>query len=188
MKEKKEQKKQAWNYPKRLFYLFLFCILLLYIQYGYLSLSSNVYGENIKLPIVEDIKKIPKKDLANLTTIMGNFYKNVTSSDSFDKDIIDMFAKTVGNVVKMSELLEASKKATSPFKVLNKFKKDSIELYRLNVIIQDGEHKIDERAQNRKMFNELQQYIESEKNISLNYLDERQGIQYSRKRESREEI
>ena len=73
-------------------------------------------------------------------------------------------------------------------KVLNKFKKDSIELYRLNVIIQDGEHKIDERAHNRKMFNELQQYIESEKNISLNYLDERQGIQYSRKRESREEI
>jgi penicillin-binding protein 2B len=49
VKEKKEQKKQAWNYPKRLFYLFLFCILLLYIQYGYLSLSSNVYGENMDL-------------------------------------------------------------------------------------------------------------------------------------------
>ncbi|MCI9233960.1 MAG: PASTA domain-containing protein [Bacilli bacterium] len=49
MKEKKENKKQSWNYPKRLFYLFLFSILLLYIQYGYLSLSPNVYGENMDL-------------------------------------------------------------------------------------------------------------------------------------------
>ena len=44
VKEKKENKKQTWNYPKRLFYLFLFCILLLYIQYGYLSLSYEVTG------------------------------------------------------------------------------------------------------------------------------------------------
>lgn len=48
MKEKKENKKQTWNYPKRLFYLFLFCILLLYIQYGYLSLSSSVYGRSMQ--------------------------------------------------------------------------------------------------------------------------------------------
>lgn len=45
--EKKEAKKQNWKYPKRIFYLFLFCILLLYIQYGYLSLSPVVYGENM---------------------------------------------------------------------------------------------------------------------------------------------
>ena len=48
VKEKKENKKQTWNYPKRLFYLFLFCILLLYIQYGYLSLSSSVYGRSMQ--------------------------------------------------------------------------------------------------------------------------------------------
>lgn len=45
--EKKGEKKQTWNYPKRLFYLFLFCILLLYIQYGYLSLSKTVYGRDM---------------------------------------------------------------------------------------------------------------------------------------------
>lgn len=48
VKEKKEKKKQTWSYPKRLFYLFLFCIVLLYIQYGYLSLSKNVYGRNMQ--------------------------------------------------------------------------------------------------------------------------------------------
>lgn len=47
MKEKKEERKHTWKYPKRMFYLFLFCIVLLYVQYAYLSLSPTVYGENM---------------------------------------------------------------------------------------------------------------------------------------------
>jgi len=45
--EKKRQKKQTWNYPKRLFYLFLFCVILLYVQFGYLTLSPTVYGKDM---------------------------------------------------------------------------------------------------------------------------------------------
>lgn len=44
---KKEGKNKNWNFPKRLFYFFFFCILILYAQYAYLALSPNVYGINM---------------------------------------------------------------------------------------------------------------------------------------------
>lgn len=67
--EKKGLKKQTWKYPKRMFYFFLFCIVLLYIQYAYLSLSPIVYGENM-----EDFAR--KRDTARmvLTAHRGSIF------------------------------------------------------------------------------------------------------------------
>lgn len=44
----KKNRKKEWNFPKRIFYLFFFCFIILYIQYIYLSLSPKVYGINMK--------------------------------------------------------------------------------------------------------------------------------------------
>lgn len=40
---------QTWNFPKFVFKIFLFCMLILLIQLCYLSLSSNIYGINMDL-------------------------------------------------------------------------------------------------------------------------------------------
>ena len=38
---------QTWKFPKIVFGVFLLCIFLLYIQFGYLSLSGKVYGKDM---------------------------------------------------------------------------------------------------------------------------------------------
>ena len=43
----KDKNKKTWNFPKKLFYIFFFCIFLLYIQLAYLSLSPSIYGKNM---------------------------------------------------------------------------------------------------------------------------------------------
>lgn len=40
---------QTWNFPKFVFKIFLFCMLILLIQLCYLSLSPNIYGINMDL-------------------------------------------------------------------------------------------------------------------------------------------
>ena len=42
------KKKKKWNYPKVFFIFFFLCIIVLYLQFAYLSLSEKVYGINIK--------------------------------------------------------------------------------------------------------------------------------------------
>lgn len=45
---KKERKQlQNWKFPKKVFGVFLFFFLILYLQFAYLSLSPNVYGINM---------------------------------------------------------------------------------------------------------------------------------------------
>lgn len=41
-------KNKAWNFPKKTFLIFLVFILLLFMQYAYVSLFPNVYGINMK--------------------------------------------------------------------------------------------------------------------------------------------
>lgn len=42
---KKESKQlQTWKFPKKVFGIFLFCFLIIYIQFAYLSLSPTIYG------------------------------------------------------------------------------------------------------------------------------------------------
>ncbi len=43
----KRKKKQIWELPKQVFYIFCLCIFFLYIKLAYLSLSPVVYGKNI---------------------------------------------------------------------------------------------------------------------------------------------
>lgn len=45
MKTKKNKK--TWNAPKFVFYFFFFCLFLLYLQFGYLSLSKKIYGKDM---------------------------------------------------------------------------------------------------------------------------------------------
>ena len=42
------KKKKKWNYPKVFFTFFFLCIIVLYLQFAYLSLSKKVYGIDIK--------------------------------------------------------------------------------------------------------------------------------------------
>lgn len=45
---KKERKQlQKWTFPKKVFAIFLFCFLIIYIQFAYLCLSPSVYGINM---------------------------------------------------------------------------------------------------------------------------------------------
>lgn len=45
---KKERKQlKSWNFPKKLFGIFLFCFAVIYAQFAYLSLSPNIYGINM---------------------------------------------------------------------------------------------------------------------------------------------
>ena len=45
---KRERKQlQNWNFPKKVFGFFLFCFLIIYIQFAYLSLSPSIYGINM---------------------------------------------------------------------------------------------------------------------------------------------
>ena len=43
----KDKNKKTWDFPKKMFYIFFFCIFLLYIQLTYLSLSPSIYGKNM---------------------------------------------------------------------------------------------------------------------------------------------
>ncbi len=43
----KRKKKKTWNVPKFVFYFFFLCLFLLYLQFGYLSLSSKIYGKDM---------------------------------------------------------------------------------------------------------------------------------------------
>ena len=42
------KRKKIWNYPKLFFVFFFLCMIVLYLQFAYLSLSEKVYGINIK--------------------------------------------------------------------------------------------------------------------------------------------
>lgn len=42
-----KKKNKTWKVPKYVFYFFCLCLFLLYLQFGYLSLSKNVYGKNM---------------------------------------------------------------------------------------------------------------------------------------------
>ncbi len=44
---RKEKKKKIWMVPQKTFYIFSFCLFLLYAKFAYLSLSSTVYGKNV---------------------------------------------------------------------------------------------------------------------------------------------
>lgn len=43
----KKRKQKTWNVPKYVFYFFFLCLFLLYLQFGYLSLSKKVYGKDM---------------------------------------------------------------------------------------------------------------------------------------------
>lgn len=45
---KRNSKNTEWRFPKRIFPIFLFCFVILYIQYAYLALSPTIYGINMK--------------------------------------------------------------------------------------------------------------------------------------------
>ena len=46
MKTKRKNQK-TWKTPKYVFYFFFLCLFLLYLQFGYLSLSSTIYGKDM---------------------------------------------------------------------------------------------------------------------------------------------
>ncbi len=43
----KKKVKKTWSLPKFVFYFFFLCLFLLYLQFGYLSLSKKVYGKDM---------------------------------------------------------------------------------------------------------------------------------------------
>ncbi len=43
----KKRIKKTWSLPKFVFYFFFLCLFLLYLQFGYLSLSKKVYGKDM---------------------------------------------------------------------------------------------------------------------------------------------
>ncbi len=43
----KKRIKKTWSLPKIVFYFFFLCLFLLYLQFGYLSLSKKVYGKDM---------------------------------------------------------------------------------------------------------------------------------------------
>lgn len=43
----KKKNRKTWNVPKFVFYFFFLCLFLLYIQFGYLSLSQTIYGKDM---------------------------------------------------------------------------------------------------------------------------------------------
>ena len=43
----KRKNKKTWKTPKYVFYFFFLCLFLLYLQFGYLSLSNTIYGKDM---------------------------------------------------------------------------------------------------------------------------------------------
>ncbi len=43
----KKKGNKTWKFPKYVFYFFFLCLFLLYLQFGYLSLSKTIYGKNM---------------------------------------------------------------------------------------------------------------------------------------------
>ena len=69
---KKERKQlQTWKFPKKVFGVFLFCFLIIYIQFAYLSLSPNVYGINM-----DDFAKARNTYSTTLYAKRGTIYDN----------------------------------------------------------------------------------------------------------------
>ena len=44
-----KHKTKEWKYPRNVFLVFLFIILILFVKYCYLSLSPNINGRNMKV-------------------------------------------------------------------------------------------------------------------------------------------
>lgn len=70
----KRKRKQIWKLPKTVFYIFFFCIFLLYIKLAYLSLSPVVYGKNMKdfASTRNTVRKTIQASRGNIYDISGN--------------------------------------------------------------------------------------------------------------------
>lgn len=64
-------KNKIWNTPKKMFFVFAFCIFLLYIKYAYLALSPTVYGKDM-VKFAENRNTVKKTVKATRGTIYDN--------------------------------------------------------------------------------------------------------------------
>lgn len=118
--DKRRKKKSSWKLPQKTFYLFSFCLFLLYLKFAYLSLSPVVYGKNISkfASTRNTVRKVIPASRGTIFDNSGNaLAMNVTSytliaylDESRSKD-----ATTPNHVVdvdltssKLAEVLETS--------------------------------------------------------------------------------
>ena len=79
---KKKQKTKNWKYPRNVFLVFLFAIIVLFAKYCYLALSPNINGRNMKVfaESRNTVSKVLKAKRGTIYDIEGNVLAhNVTS-------------------------------------------------------------------------------------------------------------
>ena len=79
---KKKQKTKDWKYPRNVFLVFLFAIIVLFAKYCYLALSPNINGRNMKVfaESRNTVSKVLKAKRGTIYDIEGNVLAhNVTS-------------------------------------------------------------------------------------------------------------